>query len=74
MNKTIYSDEQKYLSQRLRQAREEAHLDQKTAGQMLGKSQSYISKIEAGQLRVDVVQLKEFARVYGKRFIYFIRK
>ena len=40
----------------------------------LGKTQSYISKIETGQLRVDVIQLEQFANLYKKKLEYFISK
>ena len=40
---------------------------------MLKVSQSYISKIESGQRRVDIVQLKAFARIYRKKIDYFIK-
>jgi transcriptional regulator with XRE-family HTH domain len=73
IKRSIYSAEHEYLVDRLRQARQEAGLDQSQAAKLLGKSQSYISKIERGQRRIDVVQLKEFARIYGKNIAYFIK-
>ena len=33
-----------------------------------------ISKIEAGQRRIDVIQLKEFAKAYKKPLDYFLKK
>jgi transcriptional regulator with XRE-family HTH domain len=74
MSKTIYSKDHKFLTEQLKKARVEAGFDQEKAAELLGKTQSYISKIEAGQRRVDVVQLKEFARVYKKSLDYFIKK
>lgn len=73
MKRSIYSTEHEFLVDRLKQARKEAGLDQSQAAKLLGKSQSYISKIERGQRRVDVVQLTAFARIYGKRINYFIK-
>lgn len=49
MKDSIYTPEHKRLVERLKQARAEARLDQVTAAQKLGVSQSYISKIESGQ-------------------------
>ncbi|MCG8431950.1 MAG: helix-turn-helix transcriptional regulator [Candidatus Omnitrophica bacterium] len=72
MKKTIFSEEYKSLVKRLRQARKEAGFGQTEAARKLGVTQSYISKIEAGQLRLDVIQLKEIARVYHKKVSYFI--
>ena len=73
MGKTIYSEEHKFLVEQLRKAREEAGLDQKEIAKLLGRTQSYISKIESGQIRIDVVQLKELAKIYKKNINYFIQ-
>lgn len=62
---------QQFLA-RLKLARENAGLTQTEAAVRLGKTQSYISKCESGELRVDVIELIEFARVYGKPLGYFI--
>lgn len=73
MKKAIYSTDHKALVARLKKARLEAGLDQMTVAQLLGKSQSYVSKIESGQRRIDVVQLKQFAKIYKKNFEYFVK-
>jgi transcriptional regulator with XRE-family HTH domain len=73
MPKTIYSKEHRILVERLKKARKEAGLDQMDVAKLFGVTQSYISKIESGQRRVDIVQLKRFARVYRKEIDYFIK-
>lgn len=73
MGDTIYSKDHKLLVKRLKEARESAGLSQGQAANLLAKTQSYISKIEAGQRRVDVIQLKEFAKIYSKNLDYFIK-
>jgi len=73
MNKTIYSKDHKFLVEQLKKARIEVGLDQEKAAKLLGKTQSFISKIEAGQRRIDVVQLKEFAQIYKKSLDYFLQ-
>lgn len=50
---------------RLREARERAGLTQVEAARRLGKPQSFVSKCESGERRVDVVELKAFAKMYG---------
>ena len=72
MKKTIYSEEHKYLIEKLISAREKAGLRQEDAAKLLGKTQSFISKLESGQRRVDLIQLKEFAKIYKKSVSYFI--
>ncbi|MBU3964739.1 helix-turn-helix transcriptional regulator [Patescibacteria group bacterium] len=72
MSKIIYSKDHKNIVERLKQARVEAGLEQKQVADKLGKTQSYISKIESGQRRLDVVQLKAFARIYKKDLNFFI--
>lgn len=72
MAKAIFSKDHKYTVDQLKKARLEANLDQAEVAKLLNKTQSHISKIEAGQRRLDVVQLKEFAKVYKKDLSFFI--
>ena len=73
MSQTIYSKEHKYIVQQLKKAREKAGLSQEQVAKVLNTTQSYISKIESGQRRIDIIQLKEFAKVYKKYLDFFIR-
>jgi len=59
------SSEYLLFLKRLRQARTDAGLSQAAAAKRLGKPQSFVSKCESGERRVDVVELKAFARIYG---------
>ncbi len=56
---------------RLRQARKDAGMTQVQVAEHLGRSQSFVTKAETGERRLDVVELRAFARVYKKRVSYF---
>ena len=73
MSKSIYSKDHKYVVGRIKKARLEAGLDQQEVAKLLGRSQPHVSKIEAGQRRIDIVQLKEFAKIYKKNLDFFIK-
>jgi len=73
MEKTIYTNDHKYMVEQLKKARRQAGLDQKQVADKLKKTQSYVSKIESGQRRIDINQLKEFAKIYKKEISYFIK-
>jgi len=73
MSKAIYSKDHKYIVEQLKKARKEAGLEQAEVAKLLGKTQSHVSKIEAGQRRIDIVALKEFAKIYKKNLNYFIK-
>ena len=73
MPKTIYSKDHKYTVDQLKKARITRGLDQEKVAKLLGKTQSYISKIESGQRRIDVVTLKELAQIYKKSIDYFLK-
>lgn len=73
MTKTIYSQDHRFLVQRLKKARKEAGLSQSEAANLLEKTQSYISKVESGQVRIDIFQLRDFAKIYKKKLGFFIR-
>ena len=72
MTKTIFSSDHKYMVERLKSARLEAGLDQAEVAKILGRTQPHISKIEAGQRRLDITQIKAFAKIYNKDITYFI--
>lgn len=58
---------------RLRAARKDAGLTQVAASRRLGRPQSYVSKCENGERRVDAVELRAFARAYGVPVGFFFR-
>ncbi len=57
--------------ERLKQARLDSGLTQAEAASKLKKPQSFVSKSEAGERRVDAIELEDFARLYGKPLLYF---
>jgi transcriptional regulator with XRE-family HTH domain len=69
-----YTPRYKAFLKRLRSAREAAGLTQVEVADRLGRPQSFVSKCESGERRVDVVELEEFARIYGKRLSYFLAR
>ena len=73
MSMAIYSKDHKYIIEQLKKARQGTGLEQAEVAKLLGKTQSHVSKVEAGQRRIDVVALKEFARIYKKSIDYFLK-
>lgn len=72
MPSTIYSKDYINIALKLRQARKAAGLKQADVAKKLGKQQSYISKIEKRERRIDVVELKILAKIYNKNISYFL--
>ena len=73
MIKSIQTKEYAYFLERLCKARLDAGLTQAQVAKKIGRPQSHISNIESGQQRVDVVELKRFAKIYKKSINYFIK-
>ena len=73
MPRAIYTKDHNAIVERLKKARFETGLGQVEVAKKLGKTQSYVSKIESGQRRFDVLQLKDFAKLYKKDINYFIK-
>ncbi|PIR55130.1 hypothetical protein COU74_03035 [Candidatus Peregrinibacteria bacterium CG10_big_fil_rev_8_21_14_0_10_36_19] len=71
MNKTIYSKKYKEIISRLSKAREALKLTQADVASALGKPQSYISKIERCERRLDIAELIELSKIYKKDPKYF---
>jgi len=73
MEKTITTKEYANFIQKLRKAREDAGLKQIDVAKKLKRPQSYISRVESGEYRVDVLEIKKFAEIYGKEISYFLK-
>ena len=72
MKKNRFAKEYKKLAHKLKEERQKAHLEQIELAQRLGKTQSYISKIETGHRYIDVFELKELSQIFKKDIGYFI--
>ncbi|MCA8975179.1 MAG: helix-turn-helix domain-containing protein [Gemmatimonadota bacterium] len=66
------SVEYKRFLTRLIQAREEAGLTQKEAAEPFRQDQAWMSKVERGVRRLDVIELSKLARLYKKPARYFV--
>jgi transcriptional regulator with XRE-family HTH domain len=69
----IYSQKNKNLLEKLRSARLKAGLTQIQASKKLKKPQSYLSKIERGERKIEAIELGDFAKIYNKDINYFIK-
>lgn len=65
MGKSIYSAEQVVLQEILKRYRGDAKLSQVELSTLLGKPQSFVSKYESGQRRLDLVELQSICRCLG---------
>ena len=61
-----------YLLKRLREARLKAGLTQVQVAKALGRHQSYVTKCELGERRIDPIDLQRFAALYRKPISYFL--
>jgi transcriptional regulator with XRE-family HTH domain len=68
MGRSIFSDEYLRLIRLLREARRRAGLSQEEVADRLGQTQSFVSKCERGERRLDVIELLHFCRVLGTDF------
>jgi len=71
MEKSIYTREYAALLQLLKQAREEAGLTQVDLAAALEKSQSFVSKVERGETRLDFIQLRTVLAALGVTLLAF---
>lgn len=74
MRGALHTQRYRRFLDRLKEARLEAGLTQSEAAAKLRKPQSFISKSEAGDRRVDVIELEDFAKAYGRPISFFIRQ
>lgn len=69
--KLDYQDAYQLLARRLKEARELAGLTQIQVAAIIHKSQSYVTKCETGEKRVDVIELLIFSKIYHRDPSFF---
>jgi transcriptional regulator with XRE-family HTH domain len=65
MSKTIYRPEHTVLLSLLKKHRKAAGLTQVQCSKALGRPQSFMSDVESGTRRLDIVQLRDLCKVLG---------
>lgn len=73
MDKTIKTKEYAKFIEKLRKARIEAGLRQIEVAKKVKRPQSYISRVESGEYRLDILEVKKFAGIYKKSVEYFLK-
>lgn len=74
MAKAKFSPAYSRLRRLLIEARTDAGLKQADLARKLGKPQSYVSKIEAGERRLDVIEFADLASAIGIDPVRFLKK
>ena len=72
MQKSIHSAGYAIFLNVLKKAREDAGLTQTQLAQKIGETQTFISKCERGERRVDVVELRTFCQAFGVSLKQFV--
>jgi transcriptional regulator with XRE-family HTH domain len=72
MAHAAHASEYREFLKRLRAGRERAGLVQIEVARRLRKPQSYVSKCESGERRVDVIELAAFAELYKLPLSFFV--
>lgn len=65
MTRSVYSEKYERFRQRLVAARKQSGLTQKQVAERLKRPQSFVSKYERGERRLDVVEFLEVAQAIG---------
>lgn len=74
MAKTLYRTENSVLREMLRDAREQAGLTQSDVSRSIGKSQTFLSDVERGVRRLDVIELWEICQAMGVDLTAFVAR
>lgn len=71
MDKTIFSDANKKLCELLRDVRTEKGITQQELARLISEPQSFVSKYESGERRLDVVELYQICNALSIFFSDF---
>lgn len=65
MDKSPFSEAYKVFIELLKELRRQAGITQADLADALHENQSFVSKCERGERRIDIVELREFCRAIG---------
>ena len=74
MEKSIFTKEYVLFLNNLRVARKTAGLTQEELAERLKQTQSFVSKCERGERRIDIVELRAFCQAIGISFSDFVQQ
>jgi len=74
MDKSIYTPDHQRLCLKLRQLRTERGLTQGELAGLLGVNQTFVSKYERGERRLDLLELREVCRALSVSLVEFVRE
>jgi transcriptional regulator with XRE-family HTH domain len=74
MEKSLYTIQQQKLQTLLRQIRAEAGLRQVDLAERLGEPQSFVSKYEIGERRLDILEIRAICHGVGITLEEFVRR
>jgi transcriptional regulator with XRE-family HTH domain len=74
MTRPKQNDDYLHLLDELKLARQQANISQDELSAALGRPQSFVSKCERGERRLDVIELREWVLALGGDPIGFITK
>ena len=74
MYKSIHTPQNQVLLDLLRNYRQRRRLRQIDVGMRLGKDQGMISKVESGERRLDVIELRAWLEAIEVDFIAFMKE
>lgn len=72
MEKTIHSPDHRKAVAVLRAFRERSGITQVQLAEKLGLTQSFVSKVERGENRLDIIQLRTFCHALGTSLPAFV--
>jgi transcriptional regulator with XRE-family HTH domain len=69
---SIWSPSYTLLRTHLRELRERAGITQVQLAAQLGKPQSYVSKVESGERKLDFLEVRDYCVMCGQAFTVFV--
>ncbi|MEI6587808.1 MAG: helix-turn-helix transcriptional regulator [Candidatus Moraniibacteriota bacterium] len=73
MGSTIRTKEYALFIERMKKARAESGLLQIEVAKAMKRPQSYVSRVESGEYRLDILEVKKFAKLYKQSIDYFLK-